>query len=733
MKRTGFLKFLLLALSVFVLMGCGSGDGATAQEKAIAKIEAYADTNGTNGQAPTAADYTAAGIDLHGTSVDDINAYIATLDGDQVDSEAEIQAIADAADTWRVDTDGDGTPNYTDTDDDGDGVADTADAFPLDAAESVDTDGDGIGNNADTDDDGDGVSDTDETAAGSDPLDADSIAFKGLVYNVVTSADTGRQWLDRNLGATKVCTKSRDDAAEAFDDAAYVADQKECFGDYYQWGRKTNGHEKSDSAVSDVRLESDADSGGMFIKNPTDWRTTPDDVLWYGKDAINSICPNGFEVPTFAMLRSDTSEATGENKITDRDSAFKNFLHLPAAGYRSGISGALESRGDQGILWASDIYDSQALFVGYNHGMVFAWPTDRTHALSIRCIKSPESPDETVPIATMHNTTDIEVDSNITVTFSEAMDRSTLTTENIRLRKQGSQDYIPISIQETGMRAIIDPAVDLSYATHYVIEVTTEVKDRSGNAIEANTVNINTHEHTFNLEFTTTDGAFTFRGKEYKKVTSPYTHKVWLDRNLGASMVCTKSRDDAEFGDDAAYVADQGDCFGDYYQWGRNADGHEASGSLTTATQATQIDPVQVAVDGKFITDDGTNDHDWAKAVDSDGSTRQDNWSETDGSSVCPAGFRVPTIDELDAELFDWGSAKIHNRDDAFNSFLKFPSAGHRIFNSGILDHQGSYSSVWSSSVNGSRSHYVYFVSSDAGMYDDSSRANGYTVRCLRD
>ncbi|MDP4746137.1 MAG: hypothetical protein NWS22_15030, partial [Porticoccaceae bacterium] len=42
---------------------------------------------------------------------------------------------------------------------DGDGVLDTADAFPLDASEAVDTDGDGIGNNADTDDDGDGVID----------------------------------------------------------------------------------------------------------------------------------------------------------------------------------------------------------------------------------------------------------------------------------------------------------------------------------------------------------------------------------------------------------------------------------------------------------------------------------------------------------------------------------------------------------------------------------------------
>jgi hypothetical protein len=61
-----------------------------------------------------------------------------------------------------------------DTDDDGDGVLDTADAFPLDSSETLDTDSDGIGNNADTDDDGDGLSDTAEATAGTNPLVADS-------------------------------------------------------------------------------------------------------------------------------------------------------------------------------------------------------------------------------------------------------------------------------------------------------------------------------------------------------------------------------------------------------------------------------------------------------------------------------------------------------------------------------------------------------------------------------
>ncbi|GAB4448753.1 MAG: hypothetical protein Kow0031_31280 [Anaerolineae bacterium] len=73
-----------------------------------------------------------------------------------------------------TDTDQDGQPDACDPDDDGDGVPDPADAFPLDPTETTDTDGDGIGNNADPDDDGDGLPDADELAIGADPLNPDS-------------------------------------------------------------------------------------------------------------------------------------------------------------------------------------------------------------------------------------------------------------------------------------------------------------------------------------------------------------------------------------------------------------------------------------------------------------------------------------------------------------------------------------------------------------------------------
>ena len=76
--------------------------------------------------------------------------------------------VADSSDAFpldaseSVDTDSDGTGNNADTDDDNDGVLDGDDAFPLNASETLDTDLDGTGNNADLDDDGDGVLDGDD-------------------------------------------------------------------------------------------------------------------------------------------------------------------------------------------------------------------------------------------------------------------------------------------------------------------------------------------------------------------------------------------------------------------------------------------------------------------------------------------------------------------------------------------------------------------------------------------
>jgi len=224
----------------------------------------------------------------------------------------------------------------------------------------------------------------------------------------------------------------------------------------------------------------------------------------------------------------------------------------------------------------------------------------------------------------------------------------------------------------------------------------------------------NTDDNISESENNTTENTnlITHNGTTYGFVISPYTNKVWLDRNLGAVRVCEQFDDSA--------------CYGDYYQWGRGLDGHQDSTSSTTTALTGDVNSVGI----EFIAN-GTEPRDWT-SIDDTGSTRTVNWSKTDGFSVCPTGFRVPTLAELQAELLDADSAQISNRGDAYASFLKFPSAGVRGSSSGTMDDVGSWGAVWTNSVDGTSSYGVYFDSSITG-WSNVYRAAGLSVRCLRD
>jgi hypothetical protein len=205
----------------------------------------------------------------------------------------------------------------------------------------------------------------------------------------------------------------------------------------------------------------------------------------------------------------------------------------------------------------------------------------------------------------------------------------------------------------------------------------------------------------------------THNGVTYGSVVSPFTGKRWLDRNLGASQICTAYNDTA--------------CYGDYYQWGRNADGHEKTTSTTTSTLATNV---SVVGHGSFIlsTQIATN-YEWADNIDINGSIRAANWSKTDGSSVCPVGYRVPTMPELNDETINT-TDPIVDEVTAFENFLKLPIAGNRYYRLGTVDNQGWNGFMWTTTTNGSTSYFLDFSTYEPYM-NSGSRASGHSVRCI--
>ncbi len=191
---------------------------------------------------------------------------------------------------------------------------------------------------------------------------------------------------------------------------------------------------------------------------------------------------------------------------------------------------------------------------------------------------------------------------------------------------------------------------------------------------------------------------------EVVEVTNPTTGEIWMDRNLGATQVATSSTD--------------ADAYGDLYQWGRAADGHQLRTSGTTSTLATSDIPGH----SDFITI-GSSPYDWR-------SPQNDNlWQGVSGTNnPCPNGYRLPTEAEWEAERQSWGD---DNAAGAFASPLKLPVAGGRLANDGLLNGADSYGTYWSSTVSYSSARCIAFTINVS--YNNNFRALGRSVRCLKD
>lgn len=178
--------------------------------------------------------------------------------------------------------------------------------------------------------------------------------------------------------------------------------------------------------------------------------------------------------------------------------------------------------------------------------------------------------------------------------------------------------------------------------------------------------------------------------------------QTWMDRNLGAERVARNSSDSKSYGD--------------LYQWGRPADGHESRNSQTVGIQSDENVPRH----GFFIVWLG----DW-RSLPND-----DLWQESGINNPCPTGFRLPTEDEWNAEMQSWSS---QDAVGAFASPLKLVAAGYRNESDGMvggLTNRNGY--YWSSTVDGGKTRSFDFDDRSAYMFSDN-RAFSFSVRCIKE
>jgi uncharacterized protein (TIGR02145 family) len=188
----------------------------------------------------------------------------------------------------------------------------------------------------------------------------------------VTNPTTGKTWMDRNLGASQVATSSTDDAS---------------YGDLYQWGRRSDGHQCRTSATTSTLSSSDQPGNGDFILSPStpyDWRSPKNDNLWQGVNGVNNPCPSGYRIPTETELDNERLSWVQNNGI----GAFSSPLKFTIGGNRSQATGPVINLASFGNYWSCTVNTTISIYLRFGSGVAGLDAGYRASGISVRCIKN---------------------------------------------------------------------------------------------------------------------------------------------------------------------------------------------------------------------------------------------------------------------------------------------------------------------------------------------------------
>lgn len=190
-------------------------------------------------------------------------------------------------------------------------------------------------------------------------------------YKEVTNSTTGKTWMDRNLGASRVATSKTDSLA---------------YGDLFQFGRLDDGHQKRDSLTTDVLSPTDIPGHAKFIKSettPYDWRVYPDLLLWKASDYKNLPAPVGWRLPTEVEYAAEINSWDVSADLSD--GAFDSNRKWTLGGRRLQTA-SLNSVGSIGYYYPDTNTGASARYLRIEASPSYA-NSIRSQACSVRLIK----------------------------------------------------------------------------------------------------------------------------------------------------------------------------------------------------------------------------------------------------------------------------------------------------------------------------------------------------------
>jgi uncharacterized protein (TIGR02145 family) len=187
----------------------------------------------------------------------------------------------------------------------------------------------------------------------------------------VTNPATGKIWMDRNLGATQVATTSTD---------------ANSYGDLYQWGRRSDGHQCRTSPTTSTLSSTNTPANCNFIlapNSPYDWRSPQNTNLWQGVNGVNNPCPSGYRLPTETELNAERTSWSQNNSA----GAFASPLKLPVAGNRNYSNGSLYLVGTSGLYWSSTVSSTNSRVLYFLSSNAYMNTNYRAFGFAVRCLK----------------------------------------------------------------------------------------------------------------------------------------------------------------------------------------------------------------------------------------------------------------------------------------------------------------------------------------------------------